>query len=883
MIDDTDFGDYRIVGPLGRGGMGQVFLGHDVVLDRPVAIKLIVRADAAARERFLIEARAIARLAHPNVVAVYRAGETRDGRPYLVQELVRGQSLDRVAAPLPAAEVRRIGAAIASGLAAAHAAGVLHRDLKPGNVMLADDGAVKILDFGLAKLTPRDAPAGEAAAPIARASATPAPGTAPPDATPADGLAATADGEAAPLADVPAAPALAGAELTRTGAVLGTPRYMAPEQWRGEAATARTDLYALGALLFELATGRPVHPHRDAGSLEAAVTARDAPAVATLAPGLDPALAGAIDRALRRDPAERLASAEAMAEVLRAAPATAAIVAVPRRRRALALGAGGVVAAVAVAVAALTLRGGGEAARPTPAISPAAAAASTALAVQGRALASGAGCARTPVFVDDDRLAYALVDDDAGDLYLRDLATGAERPLTRTPAVSELAPQPVIGAAALTYMAQAQGSGGFTATRLPLDGAPATAYPLGGLFMSPGVLAIGDDLLHVVGGGATLARLRGTTVSEVLKLPGRRIFTMAPSVTGRFLVIDGPCVVDLAATPVAAPACVQTAQPAYGRLAIDGTGDVIYYGAPGGIRRFTRSTGADALVVEGAGVNGGLALAPSGRRLAWSDCQPQITLTDLATGAAVHAESLTGPTTNTRGDWAFVRETPSLSILAFREPGGLVHELTAPPIIPGHPALEPDGERVVFGRGDVPGLHLAWGTQLRPIERLTDDPSDDGAVWIGRDRVAFTRTDAAGVPAVWTVDVLAGRPAVATGRARRQVADAQPGGGQVLLLNDDRTRLYLWDPATGDEREVPQPAAFHGALLLDADLAPDGRHVVVLRGPEVWRFAIDGGAAERLWVAPAGHGCWGVEVDARDHVIVADARDAGRVYVADLP
>jgi hypothetical protein len=132
--------------------------------------------------------------------------------------------------------------------------------------------------------------------------------------------------------------------------------------------------------------------------------------VATLAPGLDPALAGAIDRALRRDPAERLASAEAMAEVLRAAPATAAIVAVPRRRRALALGAGGVVAAVAVAVAALTLRGGGEAARPTPAISPAAAAASTALAVQGRALASGAGCARTPVFVDDDRLAYALVD-----------------------------------------------------------------------------------------------------------------------------------------------------------------------------------------------------------------------------------------------------------------------------------------------------------------------------------------------------------------------------------------------------------------------------------------------------------------------------------------
>ncbi|MBL8624365.1 MAG: serine/threonine protein kinase [Myxococcales bacterium] len=861
--------------------MGQVFLGHDVVLDRPVAIKLIVRADAAARERFLIEARAIARLAHPNVVAVYRAGETRDGRPYLVQELVRGQSLDRIATPLPAAEVRRIGAAIASGLAAAHAAGVLHRDLKPGNVMLADDGAVKILDFGLAKLTPRDAPREAAAAIVrARASATPAPGSAPPDATPADGLAATADGDPAPLADPPAAPVLAGA-LTRTGAMLGTPRYMAPEQWRGEAATAQTDLYALGALLFELATGQPVHPHRDAAALEAAVTARDAPAVATVAPGLDPALAAAIDRALRRDPAARPASADAMAEALRPAPAAAAIVAPPRRRGAIALGAGVVVAAGALAV--LALRGGGGRARPAAAIAPDAAAATAAPPVRGQALTTGAGCARAPIFVDDDHVAYARIGDDAGDLYLRDLGTGAERPLTTTPTVTELAPQPAIGAAALTFLAQAQGSGGFAATRLPLDGGPATAYPLGGLFMSPGVVAIGDDLLHVVGGGATLARLRGATVSEVLKLPGRRIFTMAPSATGRFLVIDGPCVVDLAATPVAAPACVPTAQPAYGRPVIDAAGDVIYYGAPGGIRRFTRSTGADALIVDGAGVNGGLAVAPSGRRLAWSDCQPQITLTDLATGAAVHAESLTGPTTNTRGDWAFVRETPSLSILAFREPGGLVHELTAPPIIPGHPALEPAGERVVFGRGDVPGLHLAWGTQLRPIDRLTDDPSDDGAVWIGRDRVAFTRTDAAGVPAVWTVDVVDGRPAAATGLTRRVVADGQPGGGQVLLFNDDRTRLYLWDPATGREREVPQPAAFHGAMLLDADLAPDGRHVVVLRGAEVWRFDVDGGAAARLWVAPAGHGCWGVEVDAQDHVVVADARDAGRVYVADLP
>ena len=158
LIDDTALGDYQIVRPLGRGGMGLVFLGHDPVLDRPVAIKLIATAapSTAARERFLIEARAIARLAHPNVVAVYRAGETRDGRPFLVQELVRGQSLDRLLPPLPPAEVRRIGVEIARGLAAAHRKGVLHRDLKPANVMIADDGTVKLLDFGLAKLRPLD-------------------------------------------------------------------------------------------------------------------------------------------------------------------------------------------------------------------------------------------------------------------------------------------------------------------------------------------------------------------------------------------------------------------------------------------------------------------------------------------------------------------------------------------------------------------------------------------------------------------------------------------------------------------------------------------------------------------------------------------------------
>ena len=331
MIDDTELGEYQIVRPLGRGGMGLVFLGHDPVLDRPVAIKLIATTapSTAARERFLIEARAIARLAHPNVVAVYRAGETRDGRPYLVQELVRGHSLDRVTPPLPAAEVRRIGVELARGLAAAHRRGVLHRDLKPANVMVADDGTVKILDFGLAKLRPLDeqlaltAPAVTPAVALTPATRDGYRGAAL-DVT-ADAPIAQAEGTADPDAGWarPAAIAPIDPSLTQPGAVLGTPRYMAPEQWRGEVATERTDLYALGAVLFELASGRPVHPTRDLEELRTAVLEHDAPPLASVAPAIDAALAAVIDRALARDPAARPASADALAQALATTTATA--------------------------------------------------------------------------------------------------------------------------------------------------------------------------------------------------------------------------------------------------------------------------------------------------------------------------------------------------------------------------------------------------------------------------------------------------------------------------------------------------------------------------------------------------------------------------------
>lgn len=117
----------------------------------------------------------------------------------------------------------------------------------------------------------------------------------------------------------------------------------------------------------------------------------------------------------------------------------------------------------------------------------------------------------------------------------------------------------------------------------------------------------------------------------------------------------------------------------------------------------------------------------------------------------------------------------------------------------------------------------------------------------------------------------------------RQTIDRQPDGELVLLFNDDRTRLFLWNPRTNDEREVPQPPEFHGSPLMEGDLSPDGTSIVVLRGTEVWRVAVAGGPPTRLWAPDVGHSIYGLEVDAADHVIVGDAQSAGTIFVAELP
>ena len=283
------FDDYRLVRRLGEGAMGEVYLAHDVVLDRPVAIKFVHALDAFARERFVVEARAAARLQHPNVMAIYRVGEL-DAHPYLITEYIRGDNLADLRLPLPEPQVRSLALGLARGLAAAHRQGVLHRDIKLANAILGEDNVVKLLDFSLAKLV--DGPAAPAG-PSGRSR-----------------LPASLD------STLPGSPPTF--EVTGEGTLIGTPNYMAPELWRAEAATRRSDVYALGVLLYMLCTGQPPTFATSATELAERVQEAEPPPLLARAPTVSPAFAAVVDRCIRRDAAARFASGEELRAAIEA-------------------------------------------------------------------------------------------------------------------------------------------------------------------------------------------------------------------------------------------------------------------------------------------------------------------------------------------------------------------------------------------------------------------------------------------------------------------------------------------------------------------------------------------------------------------------------------
>jgi serine/threonine protein kinase len=282
----TRLGPYEILGPLGAGGMGEVYRARDTRLGRTVAVKVLptrtIPSDEA-RKRFEREARAISQLSHPHICTLFDVGHA-EGTEFLVMELLEGETLQARLSEgaLPLDQVLRNGAEIASALDKAHRLGIIHRDLKPGNVMLTKSG-LKLLDFGLARTIAPDS--SEPAFSEVRTATTPAP-------------------------------------VTAEGTILGTLQYMAPEQLEGKPTDARTDVFALGCVLFEMATGRRAFGGPSAAAVASEILRGEVPSLVSLRRDSPPALERLVSVCLAKDPDERWQSARDVELQLEALPQT---------------------------------------------------------------------------------------------------------------------------------------------------------------------------------------------------------------------------------------------------------------------------------------------------------------------------------------------------------------------------------------------------------------------------------------------------------------------------------------------------------------------------------------------------------------------------------
>ena len=316
LITGTKLGPYEILGPLGVGGMGEVYRGKDTRLGREVAIKILPGSfarDSDRLRRFEQEARAVAALNHPNILAVFDIGQ-HDGAPFLVSELLEGESLrlilDRGA--VPQRKTIEYGVQIAQGMAAAHEKGIVHRDLKPENIFVSKDGRIKILDFGLAKLAQ-------------------APGSGPDEVTIAE-------------------------SNTAVGVVVGTASYMSPEQVRGEVSDPRTDIFAFGAVLYEMLSGVRAFRRDTPAETMTAVLKDDPPELSDSAPMMSSTLERIVRRCLEKSPDQRFQSARDLSFALGALSGTEAsgVARAPAARRKVPLLFGVGMALALAAVAAVT-------------------------------------------------------------------------------------------------------------------------------------------------------------------------------------------------------------------------------------------------------------------------------------------------------------------------------------------------------------------------------------------------------------------------------------------------------------------------------------------------------------------------------------------------
>ena len=723
LVPGTQLGPYRILGVLGAGGMGEVYRAHDPRLDRDVAIKVLPDAfsrDADRLRRFEQEARAAAALNHPNILAVHDIG-LADGAPYVVCELLEGQTLRGVmAAGRPAMRTAiGIAAQIADAIAAAHAKGIVHRDLKPENVFVTSDGRVKVLDFGLAKL----------------------------GATAADGDATETHVSAA----------------TMPGTVLGTAGYMSPEQARGRPVDFRSDQFSLGTIVYEMLAG--THPFNRASAAQtmAAVIEQDPRPLAAVNPRVPAMAAGVVERCLAKEPSARFASTTDLAHDLRAlnehqaSASDAAAAAGPWRFAMVAAG-----LAVAVGGALLWMYAPRLARAPETAATVAPLLASKLLQ-----LTSADGVERFPAWSPDGtRLVYSGEAGGHRKLFLRTIASGEDRQIT-TGNADDLQPSWAPDGASIVFVRSHQLDGKLEPgdvfgmydggdvwsldlhsgkqTRIVAD-AYGPAYSPDGRWLAVDASWAGPRRIWIVDKGGHNPRQVSSDESEAVSHLMPR---WSPSGSALVFTNKAPTTFDIRVVAVATGATSWVTRDAV--LDIypiwSHAGDAIYFSSQrgGGINLWRmpvdaagRPNGTARQLTTGAGQDVEVAASPDGRQLAFVTLKQNADLWQLPvspTSGAVMGPPTQVVTTSredSRGEWA-----PDGRSIAFNSDraenmniwlrvldGSADRQLTRGAGGDYQPTWSPDGKTLVFfssraGTADIWSVDVETST----LTRRTDSPS----------------------------------------------------------------------------------------------------------------------------------------------------------------
>lgn len=817
-------GGFEITGVIGAGGMGVVFEGVDKTLKRRVAIKVLQarRSSPEGSARLLREAQALAQLAHPNVVVVYHAGRESD-RAYLVMERITGTNARawRDAAPRTLAAILDVYRQAAAGLAAAHRAGLVHRDVKPENILVGDDGRVRVTDFGLVAGLD-ELHAGPIEVELDRATGT----------------------------------------LTETGTILGTIPYIAPEAHDGHSPTARADQFALCVALWEAIAGERPHAGDNPAETLAAIRA------GTITRGADRLPARVripLERGLATDPAARWSSLDALFEAIDADGNTKIPVARTNRRRsprvAIALGATG----VAAAAAAIVLGSRTSPADPPPPPP-----------VPERVATPGT-CPYMPVFVGST----ILYDDGNGAIFRADRST------------------PLVP---FTGTNRWRANRGRTSGEAVIVSGERGAY----LDVERGTLEpIAVESSSFAVGGATLfydrtdvaevRRVRDGDDAPAVTLPdGRWPYTVAASADGAHLAIttaldrSAPtiCLADLDARGLArgAPTCLDRDDVIAGRAAFSPDGGTVYYQTGKGIRRRVLATGGDDMFLPEVYAYGGVDVSPDGRALVFSDSHPADT--ELLPVGPNAVPALRGKIANALAlpdkGWVYVRHEAGVPDSIVVQRGGTSRVIAGNLGVVMLYGVDKTGRRAVFDLdGDAPGIHVVDLDGFPPV-RLTTTAADSNPIFTADGRVAFTRWDTKGQPAVLIVDPAAGTRGDAERKPSnplpRITASLIPTTGELVLMSLDNKHLFAWDPATDKERELD--LAGYSRPILQAVAAPDGRALAVLDDQSTtWIVPLDGAGAAYVAAEPVPCATSDRPVfDAAGHLVVTSRPWRGGLY-----